>query len=161
VLGTVVAGTLGVLAAAGLVMMGLSTDLFGRAPPGPDRFTAEPNQVAVIGGDTLRLEGQVIRLRGVEAPDRGDRCRGELDCGGAATSALAGLVRDRRVECHLTGRDAAGRPFAACEANGTDLSRAIVASGWARAQPGAPELADLELRARRQGAGLWAEASAR
>lgn len=157
--GTVLAGGLGVLAAGGLVMMGLSTDLFGRAPPGPDRVTAEPNQVAVIGGDTLRLEGQVIRLRGVEAPDRGDRCRGELDCGGAATSALAGLVRDRRVECRMTGRDTAGRPYAACEANGTDLSRAIVASGWARAQPGVPELADLELRARRQRAGLWADAA--
>lgn len=153
------AGALGVCAMAGLVMMGLSTDLFGRAPPGPDHVAAEPNQVAVIGGDTLRLEGQVIRLRGVEAPDRGDRCRGQVDCGGAATSVLAGLVRDRRVECRMTGRDRAGRPYGACEANGTDLSRAIVASGWARALPGVPELADLELRARRQRAGLWADAS--
>ena len=142
-------------------MLGLPSNLFGRAAPGPERVAADPNQVAVIGGDTLRLEGHVIRLRGVEAPDRGDRCRGELDCGGAATSVLAGLVRDRRVECRLDGSDKAGRPYAACEANGTDLSRAIVASGWARAQPGVPELADLELRARRQRAGLWADAAAR
>jgi endonuclease YncB( thermonuclease family) len=74
---------------------------------------------------------------------------------------LAGLVRDRRVECALAGADLAGRPYGACQANGTDLSRAIVASGWARAQPGAPELADLELRARRQGAGLWADMGSR
>ena len=59
----------------------------------------------------------------------------------------------------MTGRDNVGRPYAACEANRTDLSRAIIASGWARAQPGAPELADLELRARRQRAGLWADAA--
>ncbi|MBV8914946.1 MAG: thermonuclease family protein [Acetobacteraceae bacterium] len=155
---TVLVGALGVLAVGGLVMMGLSTDLFGRAPPGLDRVSAAPNEVAVIDGDTLRLEGQVIRLHGVEAPDRGDRCRGDLDCGGAATAALAGLVRDRRVECRMTGRDSAGRPYAACDAEGTDLSRAIVASGWARARSGVPELADLELRARRQGAGLWADA---
>ena len=159
--GTVLAGIAGVAATGALVMTSIPADLFGRAVPGPDRVVAEADQVAVIGGDTLRLEGHVVRLRGVDAPDRGDHCRGELDCGGAATSVLAGLVRDRRVECRLAGTDTAGRPYAACEANGTDLSRAIVASGWARAQPGVPELADLELRARRQRAGLWADATGR
>lgn len=157
---TVLAATLGVLGTGALVTTGLSTNLFGRAPPSPARLSAEPDEVAVIGGDTLRLAGQVVRLRGVEAPDRGDRCQGELDCGGLATSALARLVRDRRVECRLKGHDGAGRAFAACEADGTDLSRAIVASGWARARPGLPELADLELRARRQRTGLWADAAA-
>ena len=154
------AGVAAVFATGGLVMLSVPGSLFGRAPPGPDRLVAEPNQLAVIGGDTLRFEGHVIRLRGVDAPDRGDRCRGALDCGGAATAALAGLVRDRRVECALAGADLAGRPYGACQANGTDLSRAIVASGWARAQPGIPELADLELRARRQRAGLWADSGA-
>ncbi len=146
---------------AALVMTALSTNLFGRAPPPPSRVAAEPSAVAVVDGDTLVLAGQVVRLRGVDAPDRGDRCLGALDCGGAATAALAGLVRGRRVECAMTGTDPAGRPYADCAANGTDLSRAIVASGWARAQPNAPELADLELRARRQRTGLWADASAR
>lgn len=145
---------------AGLAMVGLSSDLFGRAPPGPERLAADPGQVAVVGGDTLRLAGKVIRLSGVEAPSRGDTC-GAGDCGGAATSALAGLVRDRKVECHLSGHDRLGRPYGACDANGMDLSSAIVASGWARAQQDRPALADLELRARRQGAGLWANVSLR
>lgn len=139
-----------------LVTVGLSSDLLGRVPPEPDRLSAEAGTVAVIDGETLRLDGHVVRLGGVEAPSRGDLCRGGADCGGSATSTLAALVRDRRVECRLSGRDGAGRPFATCDANGMDLSRAIVASGWARAQPGAPALADLELRARRHGAGLWA-----
>lgn len=152
----IVAGMLAVLGTGALVMVGLSTDLFGRAPPGPDRLSADPGTVAVIDGETLRVDGRVVRLGGVDAPTRGDLCRGGADCGGAATTVLAGLVRDRRVQCRLTGQDRMGRPFAMCDANGTDLSRAIVASGWARAQSGAPELADLELRARRQGAGLWA-----
>ena len=155
---TAMAGLAAVVGAGVLVSVGLSTDLFGRSPPGPDRVAAEAGQVAVIDGDTLRVNELVIRLRGVEAPERGDVCRGGADCGGAATSALAGLVRDRRIECRLDGHDGAGRPYAACQANGTDLSRAVVASGWARARPGVPELADLELRARRQRAGLWADA---
>jgi endonuclease YncB( thermonuclease family) len=154
---TLLAATVGVLGSGAIVLAAMSSDLFGRAPPPPTHIMADSQNIAVIDGDTLRLDGQVVRLRGVEAPDRGDRCRGELDCGGAATTALAGLVRGRRVECALADHDAAGRPYAACNANGTDLSRAIVASGWARAQPGAPELADLELRARRQRAGLWAD----
>lgn len=158
---TVLAGMAAAFGGGLAVMMALSGDLFGRPPAGPDHLAAEANEVAVVGGDTLRLDGQVVRLRGIEAPVRGDVCRGGADCGGAATSVLAGLVRDRRIECRLTGRDGAGRALAACDANGTDLSRAVVASGWARAMPGVPELADLELRARRQGFGLWATADRR
>ena len=158
---SIAAGALGVVGTAALVMVGLSSDLFGRAPAGPEHLMADPDRTAVVSGDTLRLDGRVVRLLGVEAPNRGDLCRGGADCGGAATAALASLVRDRRVECRLAGRDDAGRPFAACAANGTDLSRAIVAGGWARALPNAPSLSDLELRARRQGTGLWADITVR
>lgn len=149
-------GCAAVLGTGGLVMLGMSTNLMGRVAPGPERVSAPPGGTSVVDGDTLRLDGRVIRLHGVQAPLRGDVCRGGSDCGGAATMALASLVRDRRVECTLAGRDTMGRPYASCEANGTDLSNAIVASGWARAQPGAAQLADLELRARQRGAGLWA-----
>jgi len=152
---------LAVAGTAALVLTGVTTELFGRAPPGPDQIAADASEVAVVGGDTLRLDGMVVRLRGVAAPMRGDACAGSADCGAMAVSAMANLIRDRRVACRLDGHDGAGRPVAECSANGTDLSRAIVASGWARAQSGAPELADLELRARRQRAGLWADASAR
>ena len=148
-----------IIGGVALVAVGVSSNLFGSAPAGPDRLRADPGQVAVVGGDTLRLDGQVVRLAGVEAPSRGDTCSGGRDCGGAATSALAGLVRDRRVECRVSGHDGKGRPYAACDANGMDLSSAIVASGWARAQQDRPSLASLELRARRQGAGLWASAT--
>ncbi len=144
---------------AAVATIGLSSDLFGREQPMPDHVQADADQVAVVDGETLRLDGHVIRLAGVQAPVRGDTCRDGADCGGAATAALASLVRDRRVECKLSGHDRLGRPFAACAADGTDLSRAIVASGWARAQPDTPPLADLELSARKHGAGLWATAA--
>lgn len=144
---------------AAAVMGGMSSNLFGQASPEPEHLRADAGQVAVVGGDTLRLDGRVVRLSGVEAPDRGDTCRGGADCGGAATAALAGLVRDRRVDCRLSGHDRLGRPFGDCMANGVDLSSAIVASGWARAREDRPGLANLELRARQHGAGLWATAS--
>lgn len=146
----------GALSLAAMAIGGLSSDLFGHTAPGPERLSSGPAGVMVVDGETLRLGTQVLRLRGIEAPSRGDACRGGQDCGGAATSALARLVWDRRVDCRLAGRDPQGRLVAACEAGGLDLSRAIVASGWARAGAGVPELADVELHARRQGNGLWA-----
>jgi endonuclease YncB( thermonuclease family) len=152
--------TAGAVIVSSLVTIGLSSDLLGRASGQAEHLRAEPNQVAVVGGDTLRLGDRVVRLAGIEAPDRGDTCRGNMDCGGAATTVLAGMVRDRRVDCRLSGHDSMGRPFAACAANGVDLSSAVVESGWARAQQDEPALAHLELRARRRGAGLWADAHA-
>ena len=153
---TVLAG-LGIAAVtAAVVLGGMSSSLFGRVAPEPEHLRADANQVAVVGGDTLRMDGRVIRLSGVEAPNRGDTCRGGADCGGAATAELARLVRDRRVDCRLSGHDRLGRPYGDCIANGVDLSSAIVASGWARALEDRPSLANLELRARQHGAGLWA-----
>ena len=139
----------------GISVVGLSSRPPGQAAA-PERLHADAGAVAVVGGDTLRLDGQVVRLSGVEAPNRGDSCKGGADCGGKAASALAGLVRDREVSCRVSGQDELGRPYASCAANGLDLSSAIVASGWARAKQDRPMLAELELRARRQGAGLWA-----
>ena len=144
------------LGVAGLAMAGLSSDLFGRTTPAPERVSADASGVTVVDGETLRLGTQVVRLRGVDAPSRLDLCRGGHDCGGGAAAALAALVRGRRVDCRLTSRDRQGRPLGTCEANGADLSRAIVASGWARAGMGAPDLSDLELHARQRGVGLWA-----
>lgn len=150
-----------VLTAAGVsvvivAMAGMSSDLFGRPTPLPERTLAEPAEVMAVDGSTLRLGTQVIRLQGVEAPSRGELCRGGQDCGGAAAAALAGLVREQRVDCRLAGRDGSGRPLATCEAGGRDLGRAMVASGWARAGSGQPDLAVVELNARQLGSGLWA-----
>jgi endonuclease YncB( thermonuclease family) len=101
---------------------------------------AEAAGVAVIDGETLRLDDTVVRLRGVTAPARGTACRrGDgvaYDCGAGATEALARLVRDRPVICRLQGRDPDGLPRGACQAGGTDIAGAMVRAG---AAGGAPE----------------------
>ncbi len=152
----------GVALTVGAVVMltaeaSLPSNLFGRAATAPERVSAEPGATAVIDGETMRLAGQVVRLREIDAPERGVPCRGGMDCGGAATTVLAQLVRERPVACRLAGQDRQGRPFAACDAGGIDLNRAIIASGWARPGTRVPELAGLEVQARQQGIGLWAD----
>lgn len=149
---------LGVLGAAALVIAGLSTDLLGRTPPAAIRtLAAPPAQVVVIDGGTLRMNRQVVRLLGVDPPERGASCGTATDCGTAAANALAGLVREKPVSCAVRGQDDMGRPLGACHAAGTDLSRAVIAAGWARADTERPDLREAERSARAGRLGLWAD----
>lgn len=149
---------LGVLGVAALVVAELSTDLFGRTqPPASRTLAAQATQVAVIDGGTLRINRQVVRLLGVDPPERGESCGPAADCGTAAANALAGLVRERPVSCTLRGQDAMGRPLGACDAAGIDLNRAVIAAGWARADSARPDLRDEERSARAGRLGLWAD----
>ncbi len=113
--------------------------------------------VAVVDGETLRLSGHVVRLEGIAAPHRGEACRVSTDCARAAALRLASLVRDRRVDCTVSGADTVGRAIASCEAGGTDINRAVVASGWAYASASSPGLVEAEQSARAQHLGLWSD----
>ena len=79
------------------------------------------------------------------------------DCGAAATNALAALVREAPVACRITGEDGLGRPYGICQASGTELNRAVVAAGWARADRARPELKQRRSRRREPARlGVWA-----
>lgn len=155
---TLAAGAAAAVLLSGIVLLSLPGTPFGRVPAG-GMLRAAAADVAVVDGDTLRLGQGVVHLRGVAAPPRGRRCRDpdgrSFDCGGAAAQGLAGLLREQAVECRLAGRDAAGLPQATCTAGGTELNRAVIAGGWARAERGSPELAPAEAAAREARRGLW------
>ena len=154
----VVAGLLGIAFGAVVMLFLLPSDLFGRVPPLSGTISAAPETVAVVDGETLRLREMVVRLQGVAAPPRGLSCHagdGSVsDCGAAAATALAALVRDHDVACRLHGRDSAGLAQGVCEAAGADLNRTLVAEGWARALD-ASGMADAETAARAARRGLW------
>ena len=157
---TLLLGATGALLVGGLILLSDPGALFGRVPAPAGTISAVPQQVAVVDGGTLRLGEVVLRLRGVAAPVRGELCHGHggqrFDCGGAAAEALAALVRDRPVSCHLAGRDATGVIEGACEAGGVDLNRALVGEGYARAEGRDAALRSAEGDARAAGRGLWA-----
>lgn len=139
-------------------MLGVSVPatLFGSAPA-EDRWSAAPSEVRVVDGDTLRLGQRVLRLEGLEAPTRGETCldasgRG-FDCGAAAADRLARLVTDRTVSCRLHGHDRFRRALGTCEAQGTDVNRALVSGGWAVAS--SDGLSGAEDAARSSGLGFW------
>jgi endonuclease YncB( thermonuclease family) len=120
--------------------------------------TAPSAQVAVLDGETLRVQQTVVRLDGIAAPPRGHQCQrpdgSAFDCGAASAEALAALVRDRKVACELKGEDHMEHPLGICQADGQNLNQAQVASGWARA--GQASLGSEEESARAQRRGLWA-----
>ena len=150
---TAVVALAGVAAGAALVTIGLSGQLFGQMTADPRIISAAPGEVAVIDGDTLRLDGIVVRLSDVAGLPRGESCAAGPDCGGQATAMLASLVRDQRVECRVNGHDKLGRPAGRCAAGGRDVDVALVATGWARASSPALDAAELDAKAHRRG--IW------
>jgi endonuclease YncB( thermonuclease family) len=130
------------------------------ARAGTDTVAAQPAQVAVVDAGTLLVQDHVVRLLGVAPPARGVTCRSPdgagFDCGAAASNALASLVRETPVACRLSGQDEQGRAYAVCEASGTELNRAVIAAGWARADSTEPSLKRDEDVARTEHRGLWA-----
>lgn len=53
----------------------------------------------VVDGDGLVIDGNRIRLYGIDAPEMARRCEGRrrvpIACGEMARNALVGLIRDR------------------------------------------------------------------
>jgi endonuclease YncB( thermonuclease family) len=155
----VIAGLIGALGGAALMLFFSPSTLFGRVPRLSGELVADAPQVAVVDGQTLRVREQVVRLQGVVAPMRGQECLGDagarFDCGAAASQALAALVRDHAVVCRLDGRDDAGFPQGICEAGNVNINRAVVAGGWARTDDHASELGMDEAGARAMHLGIW------
>ncbi len=114
----------------------------------------------VINGDTLEIEGQRIRLHGIDAPELRQSCwlGGKVwRCGGDAASALAEKIASRAVACQELDRDRYGRIVAKCAVAGEDLGEWMVANGWAVAYVYfSYDYTRAEQRAKSARRGIWA-----
>ncbi len=136
------------------------TLLFGLAVTVPVMAAAELRGAPeVIAGDILELQGQRLRLDGIDAPEPGQRCtfRKRLyDCGEISRSALLDLTAGVDVVCRPLGPGPADTMIARCFAKGYDLSEGMVYTGWALADPqGDGRYASWQDHAKRSGHGLW------
>ena len=70
----------------------------------------------IIDGDTIKIAGQRIRFRGIDAPKSGQTCEdaraGTYPCGLSAAGALKYRLDRRPVICTARDRDRYGRPVA-------------------------------------------------
>ena len=114
----------------------------------------------VIDGDSLEINGERIRLHGIDAPEARQLCR--LDgkpwrCGQDATNALAGKIDRQRVTCREVDGRRRGRMVATCTVAGVDLGEWMVLNGWAVAYHlYSYEHSRAEQRAKSARRGIWA-----
>ncbi len=111
----------------------------------------------VVDGDSLELGAQRIRLKGIDAPEYDQKCRGEGGinaCGKLARKALSNLIGNQTVRCQGWEIDKFGRLLAHCAAGEDSLNSSMVLSGWAVAY-GDFEAEEQEARQARRG--IWAD----
>ena len=112
----------------------------------------------VVDGDTLLLDGNRIRLFGIDAPEREQMCVGSssIRCGDLATNELDRLVGGTSIRCVVEDLDSYGRLVSTCYSGNDDLNGAMVRSGLAVAyRYFTDRYVEAELLARREGRGLW------
>jgi endonuclease YncB( thermonuclease family) len=88
-------------------------------------------------GDTITVNGVLVRLQGIAAPEIEHRNLGikEEPGGQEAAAFMRQLVDGRLLVCELTDERTRGRPVAVCYRDGRDVAAEVIAAGLARDCP--------------------------
>jgi endonuclease YncB( thermonuclease family) len=87
-----------------------------------------------IDGDSLKLAGEEVRLKGIDAPEFTQTCQvsgREVACGRESRAALRKLLSTGLVTCIGEGHDRFGRLLGYCRVRGVDINAAMVRDGHA------------------------------
>ena len=91
-------------------------------------------ELRVVDGDTIHLNGEKIRFTGIDTPELKQTCikEGVINpCGVTAKEILIEKISDNKVECISEGKDRYKRTLAECFVNDESLSGYLVRSGYA------------------------------
>jgi len=118
--------------------------------------------VRVVDGDTLVLGAEKVRLFGIDAPEKGQRCDPSgrnWACGDWAAARLRTLVAGG-VRCVAMDQDRYGRIVARCQSAGRDVGAEMVRLGAATAyRRYSSDYIGQEAEAKAAARGLWNGAS--
>ena len=92
------------------------------------------DNLKIIDGDTIVLNGEKIRFSGIDTPELKQTCmKGEqkVFCGMFARMLLIKKIGNETPKCISEGKDAYKRTLAECFINGESLSSFLVRSGYA------------------------------
>ncbi|NEI66484.1 thermonuclease family protein [Rhizobium leguminosarum] len=102
-----------------------------------------PQQVVILDGDTIIVQGEHIRLEGINAPELKGECREEKVRALRARSRLAQLLSEAKIDIERDGFDRYRRTLAFVavegEAVGDVLMREGLARKWVQAYDGQRE----------------------
>nr|WP_280732502.1 thermonuclease family protein [Sinorhizobium numidicum] len=119
-------------------------------------------RASVIDGDTIEIEGERIRLHGIDAPESSqvcsDRAGQPYRCGQEAALALDTFLKaSRPTRCVLLGRDHRRSVGVCFRADGKDVNRWLVEFGhaldWPKYSGGG--YSKFQKFAQAAGVGLW------
>ena len=117
--------------------------------------------VSVVDADTIDIRENRYRFDGIDSPEKGSRC-GKTNVYQKAAFVLDDIIDGRNVECEPNGKKDGKRIIATCFVlnpgeSRTNISEALVSSGWARDWPkfSKGRFAELEAQARASKAGIW------
>lgn len=122
----------------------------------PAELSGRGSALYIFDGDTIALNGQRIRFKGMDTPETQQSCKLEgkdYACGRTATAELRKLIGNQTVTCISDGRDRYNRILAYCKAGDIDLNRTLVEQGWAVSY-GLYQREEAEARKAKRG--LWA-----
>jgi endonuclease YncB( thermonuclease family) len=91
-------------------------------------------ELRVVDGDTIHLNGEKIRFTGIDTPELKQTCIKEeaIDpCGITAKEILIKKISNNKVLCISEGKDRYNRTLAECFVNDESLSSYLVRSGYA------------------------------
>jgi endonuclease YncB( thermonuclease family) len=92
------------------------------------------DNIKVVDGDTIVLNGEKIRFSGIDAPELKQTCIDEnqkVFCGALAKMFLIKKIGNETLECISEGKDIYKRTLAECFIDGESLSSLLVRSGYA------------------------------
>ena len=92
------------------------------------------DNLKIIDGDTIILNGEKIRFSGIDTPELKQTCLKdgqEVPCGMTAKRLLAEKISNATIECISEGKDTYKRTLAECFVNDESLSKFLVRSGYA------------------------------
>ena len=91
-------------------------------------------ELRIIDGDTIHLNGKKIRFSGIDTPELKQKCiRNGVknSCGITAKKLLTKVIGNNNVDCVSEGQDQYNRILAECFVNNESLSSYLVKSGYA------------------------------
>jgi len=92
------------------------------------------DNLEIVDGDTIVLNGEKIRFSGIDTPELKQTCSQndkEVACGMFAKTLLIKKIGNNSPECISEGKDIYKRTIAECFINGESLSSFLVRSGYA------------------------------
>jgi endonuclease YncB( thermonuclease family) len=109
----------------------------------PCRAESLNGPASVLDGDSIEIEGERIRILGIDAPESGQLCfrksepveEGAWRCGRQAAQALAEWLGEQSVTCDTTAKGIRNGWLSHCIVADHDIAEWLAGNGWAVPSP--------------------------